>query len=236
VRRLLIDHHVLSRRRLVRALRAAVEAVEPVPPTGSWTSYRNASLRDIADTDWTATGPDPRPEKIRELMQRVKARTVLDVGANDGYFAAMAAVGGAKVLAVDSDEGAIDKFNKWVTDTDREVEAFACVGTFHKLTQKAELVLALALAHHLVLSQQYKFDYVAARLASMSSRALITEFMPNGLGGNRCRPDPLPAHYRLELFLAELRKHFAEVEVVGYERPKAFSPRTLIFCDGRHAG
>jgi SAM-dependent methyltransferase len=232
-RRLLIQSKLLTRGQLLRALRSAVESVDPSPAAGSWTSYRQGTVREIGKPGWALPTGDARPAKIVELINLVKPRTVLDIGANDGYFSALAALSGAKVLAIDTDEGAIDKFNLWVIEREPATEALACVGSFHKVTQRADLVLGLALVHHLAISQQYKFDYIASRFAAMSRKALITEFMPNGLGGDQVQPDPLPAHYRLEIYMSELRKYFAQVDVIEYARPGSFSPRTLIFCNGR---
>lgn len=232
-RRALMQSKILTRKRLIRSLRTAVESASPSPAAGAWTSYRAGVLKDVGKPGWKPSVEDPRPARILELIDRVKPETIMDVGANDGYFAAMAAVSGAKVLAIDTDEGAIDKFNQWVTESGSGIEAFACVGSFHRVRQQADLVLGLALVHHLAISQKYKFDYIANRFAEMSREALITEFMPNGLGQHKMQADPLPPYYKLDVFLSELKRYFAHVEVVEYARPGRFSPRTLIFCAGR---
>jgi hypothetical protein len=225
-----------SRRPLLQALRRSLESIDPRPAHAYWTDYRGESRLTVGMPDWSVPTEDPRTGKVLELIEKVRPRRALDIGANDGYFAALAARAGATVLAVDCDEGAIDKFNLWIEETPLAVKAFASVDTFQKSPHRADLVMGLALVHHIAITQKYKFDYIARRFAEMSERALITEFMPNGVGRFRVEPDPLPAHYRLDLFLAELRKYFAIVEVVPYERPGHLSPRILIFCDGRIGG
>ena len=140
---------------------------------------------------------------------------------------------GCNLLIVDNHERAIDKFNQWVSTTPLDVEAYGCVDNFQSHPHRADLVLGLALVPHLAISQQYEFDYIARRFAEMSSRALITEFMPNGFGTEKKQPDPLPAYYNLDSFIAELKMFFSRVDIVNYDRPEHFSPRVLIFCDGR---
>ena len=232
-RRLLREAGWPKRRAVLRSLRRRVESINPKPARNYWTDYRSDGAIDVGTPGWTLPTEDPRTGKVVELIERVRPRRVLDIGANDGYFSALAARAGAKVLAVDSDEGAIDKFHQWIERTSLEVEAFASVDTFQRTPHKAELVVALALVHHIAITQKYKFDYIAKRFAQMSERALITEFMPNGVGRFSIAPDPLPAHYNLDIFLLELRKYFTTVDVVPYSRPGHLSPRTLIFCDGR---
>jgi hypothetical protein len=66
----------------------------------------------------------------------------------------------------------------------------------------------------------------------VTEKRLITEFMPNGLGGAAgISPDPLPADYTLASFLEALRKEFHRVDVVDYEQASKHSPRILIVCD-----
>ena len=56
--------------------------------------------------------------------------------------------------------------------------------------------------------------------------------MPNGLGGNVRKPEPLPAWYTLEPFLEAFQRHFQSVEVVAYPGEEK-SPRTLVLCTGK---
>jgi hypothetical protein len=106
----------------------------------------------------------------------------------------------------------------------------------NEVAGRADVVIALALVHHLALAQGMSFQEVVRQLASLTSRDLVVEFMPNGLGGTpqnpRPVPDPLPDWYQLDAFLAALRKSFTTVEVVDYERPDADSIRTLVLCRG----
>jgi hypothetical protein len=97
---------------------------------------------------------------------------------------------------------------------------------------RAECVLALALAHHLVFWQFADFDVVVNALCQFTLRDLIVEFIP--------REDEYVAKwwtesygwYTLENLLSLLGRRFARIAVV----PSAPKPRVLVVCEGLKAG
>ena len=224
---------VFQRRFYLKLLKNIVASVNVEPPHKSWTDYRNSDVSQPETAEFNQTNADSRPQKVLDLINKIHPKTMIDVGANDGVFSVLAAQSCNKLLAIDSDEGAIDKFVQWALNTPLDIEASGCVDDFHHIHYRADLVLGLALVHHLAISQQYKFDYIAKRFADMSDRALITEFMPNGIGVGKKMPDPLPEYYKLEYFIIELKKYFTCVDVINYDRDSKLSPRILIFCYGK---
>jgi len=205
-------------------LKRLLLSLRPEPEKGIWSDYR--PLESVPEVK-----ADPRARVIADLVEELGPASIMDVGANDGYFSALLAARGYKVLAVDSDEYALSKFVRWAND---QPDSFAgcaagCLGNFHDVPHRAELVLGLALTHHIALTELYKFDYIAKRFAEMSNEHLITEFMPNGLGSLEM-PDNLPEWYKLEHFLTELGRWWNDVRVVDYKLPLERAPRTLIVC------
>jgi len=91
------------------------------------------------------------------------------------------------------------------------------------------------MTHHLRLGQGYPFDFIAKTLSSLTEKVLITEFMPNGLGGIKKIPVPLPEDYTLDNFLNSFLPHFDSINVVDYEIEENFSPRTLVVCKKQKA-
>jgi hypothetical protein len=176
---------------------------------------------------------DPRMKIVMQLVGVLNPGSILDMGANSGKLLALLGAPGRKLLAVDPDEHAIEKFVTWANGKHTGMgAAVGCVGNFHTITARAELVLGMALTHHLALTEQFKFDYISKRFAELSTQFLITEFMPNGLGVMR-KQEGLPVWYSFENFISELKKYWSEVETVKYDFPKDWSPRTMILCKNK---
>ena len=221
-----------SRPQILHGLRDLVEGLAFAHGCSTWGDYGNDRLNGVDYSGAFKPSPDPRASKILELIEEANPKTILDLGANDGFFSARAAARGYEVLAVDSDEEALERFYAWLKKSPVPLSASISVEDVVYCRKQADLVLALALTHHLSLSQKFKFDFIAKHLADRTRRTLILEYMPNGLGvGGKVVPDPLPPFYSLECCLHELRKHFFRVGVVNYDRPADVSPRTLIRCE-----
>jgi ribosomal protein L11 methylase PrmA len=129
---------------------------------------------------------------FRRFCEGMAPQTVLDLGANDGYFSKILAGKGAQVVATDVDGQCINRLygeikNKHLTNLlplildisnpspavgfhNREREAF------HQRIQ-ADLVLALALVHHLVIGKNIPLPMLAAYFNDIAPQ-LIIEFVP----------------------------------------------------------
>jgi hypothetical protein len=217
---------LIRRRKMVlRRLLSQLEALPtPAPTTGPWSLYRKKtgvqeSLSDI------------RGRTIVEIVEELRPSTVLDVGANDGWATLACLREGMHFTVVEPDHGALSRFTSRLSDTtlptNASVKAF--VGDFRRGDEPCELVLALALTHHLSLSQQYSFGEIARTLSDKSLKWVLVEFMPLGLvSGPTDMPQPnLPRWYCIENFLAALHDNFAEVEEIDY--PRRSAPHRLLF-------
>ncbi|MBN2143599.1 MAG: hypothetical protein JW774_03150 [Candidatus Aureabacteria bacterium] len=144
-----------------------------------------------------------RTPLINEAIERFKPNKMIDIGCNAGLYSLIAVKKGIQVLAFDFDEEAVDKLYATVKTHYKD----PCISTAVKdvkqeCSHPGDLALALALTHHLSLSQRFPFSFVTQVLSSYTSNVLITEFMPNGLGTGKTGPvpDPLPEHYTLQNF------------------------------------
>ena len=95
---------------------------------------------------------------------------------------------------------------------------------------KADFVLALALTHHLAITQSFPFSYIAEKFASYCTNALVTEFMVYGMGGTRPAPNPLPKGYTLDNFVNALSVYFSNIEIIDYPLPPKWSKRIIVVC------
>lgn len=155
------------------------------------------------------------------LAAALSWKTCLDIGANDGLHVrllAQAVDSTRHFAAVDSSNFAVSKFVKSL-EADSTSHTFeARLGTFMEEHEPADLVLALALTHHLALQDGESFAAIAHQLSGLTKRHCIVEFMPHGLvdgdpskiGHQRETPD----WYSLENFLAALNRVFKSTKPV----------------------
>lgn len=226
----------ISRRATFRQIREILADLDFSSVKGFWSGYRNVESLELAiqgrllDAD-----QDSRFRAVVGLVRRSAASTFIDIGANDGAFSLLCTREGRKGIAIDLDDFSLNKLYQFIS-TRPDVELTVSYGSFSSVPHTAELVLALAITHHLVISQGLTFSQISKSLALNSTKAVITEFMPDGLGGTADipgpYPDPLPKEYTLENFVSALRENFSHVEVIDYARPNPLSRRILIYCEG----
>jgi hypothetical protein len=174
-----------------------------------------------------------RRETVLRLLRQLHPKRVIDLAGNEGFFSFMAARHGAETLCVDFDEGAVENFYVTARRCAEPLQITAgCADVMQPRERRhtGDFVIAMALTHHLSLTQRFPFAHIAANLASLTTDSLLTEFMPNGVGSHRIAPDPLPDWYRFEHFAATLQQHFKSVEEIEYDRDPKVSPRRMILC------
>lgn len=127
-------------------------------------------------------------EKIfREFIEPLHVTSALDLGANDGYFSKILAAK-TQVIAIDDDGASI---NKLYADSIRNIlplivdisNPSPAIGfnnkeraSFHERI-KCEMVVALAVIHHLVIGKNLSLDMLAAYFSSICAQ-LIIEWVP----------------------------------------------------------
>jgi hypothetical protein len=172
-------------RGVLDSLEGAVRRLDWRPTGTVWADYvREHSYDERAWQD--------KQHWVRELVAEVRPGLVWDLGANVGLFSRLAAEGGACVVAVDADAGAVERHYRdgrergernvlplWIDLTNPS----PALGWAHRERRSfldrgpADLVLALALIHHLAISNNVPLPDLARFLAS-AGRHLIVEFVP----------------------------------------------------------
>lgn len=131
---------------------------------------------------------------VGEYLERVRPPVVWDLGANNGEYSRLAAQRGARVIAIDGDPAAVER-NYAALEADAEGRILPlwidlgnptpALGWAHRerrsLAERgpADLVMALALIHHLAIGNNVPLPSVA-RFLSRLGRHLIIEFVPKG--------------------------------------------------------
>jgi len=178
--------HKLSRRlltNLLTSLETTVMNLEVKKSESEWGDY-------YKDTNYSTKAFASKKSLVRRFLMKSRAKTVLDLGANTGEFGMIGAEMGAYVLSTDYDWLAVEKnYKKWEGSerllplTVDITNPGAAIGwaneerkSFWKRT-KVDVVLALALIHHLAISNNLPFEKIAKLIAGITE-FLIIEFVP----------------------------------------------------------
>ena len=169
---------------------------------------------------------------VVQTLTEIKPRRVLDVGCNTGYFSALAARNGAKVVAIDQDPGVVGAL--WrraaaenltilplVVNLARPTPAIGwrneeCPSFLDRTCGVFDTVLMLAVLHHMLVVEQIPLAAILELVAQLTSEYLVIEFVtpedPMFRHLVRGRTE-LFAHLNRELFESTARRWFEIVQV-----------------------
>jgi hypothetical protein len=218
---------------LIDNLTGAVKKLEWKPSGTEWGDY-------YAHTNYSDDARAHKMHAVGEFLARVAPQTVWDLGANTGEFSRIASEQGITTVAFDVDPAAVEKNYRRVRDA-RESNLLPLVmdltnpspalGWDHhersSLAERgpADLVMALALVHHLAISNNVPLEHVARFLARLG-RHVVVEFVPKGDSQVQrllaTRADVFPDYTRAG-FESALAAHFSTLDV----RPLSGSERVL---------
>ncbi|MDD4178687.1 MAG: class I SAM-dependent methyltransferase [Candidatus Margulisbacteria bacterium] len=175
----------LARFGLVDNLCSAIDSLKWRPPKTTWGNY-------YAEHNYSAVAMRAKKNLVEDFIKRVKPHSVWDLGANTGEFSRLASAAGIHTIGFDNDPAAVER--AYLTAVaDKDINFLPLVldlfnpspglGWAHQERDSlikrgpADLVLALALVHHLAIGNNLSFNSIASFLA-MLGRWLIIEFVP----------------------------------------------------------
>lgn len=225
--------------RLDRKLRRIDEA----SVTQRWTNYYSGyDLPAIASAggEWPRHYRNPRSEALIEILGDGGGRTLLDVGANQGYYSMLGAHLGFEATAVDYDLGCVDGLYRMLRDAGHPLSVRPLLMNFVELTPDqarrlaADATLALGFVHHMRLVELLPWDAIADRLSQLTREVLVTEFKAGtkARGAKDAVTPEIEADYTIDNLCAALQRRFASVEILGaHVAPGgSTSPRDMIVC------
>jgi hypothetical protein len=129
---------------------------------------------------------------IRKWLEIIKPKSVLDLGANTGKFSFIAAEYAERVISLEGDEKCVDEIGEKISITNSNIftlignvaEPSPTIGFLNKATESiykrgaSDVVLGLALTHHLHINNRLSFDKISLIFAGFSNKYLIVEFIP----------------------------------------------------------
>ena len=171
---------------LLESLEGTIRAMQWSPKGTQWEDYYDDDKNNYNDVSF-----QHKATLVKEYLTKVNAKTVWDMGANTGHFSRIGVELGANVLSFDIDYGALEKhYQKIKANSEpRILPLFSdftnptpAVGWENdermSLLQRgpADAVLALALTHHLAISNNLPFSHIASGFAKIG-KYLIVEFI-----------------------------------------------------------
>ncbi|OGG08502.1 hypothetical protein A2699_05415 [Candidatus Gottesmanbacteria bacterium RIFCSPHIGHO2_01_FULL_43_15] len=208
---------------LVESLESTVKSLTVKKRSSNWENYYHKF-------SYTSRAFAAKKQIIKKIIQKYKPQTVWDMGANTGEFSQLIAEDVDFILALDNDGRATEKHYDrcLVTGSTRVLPLIvditnptAAIGWANQerlsLVERgsAEMVLALALVHHLAISYNLPFSDIARYFRDLG-RMLVIEFVP--------RPDPeisemlkfrkdIFKDYSKENFSAAFKQYFSIVSI-----------------------
>jgi len=228
-----------GQRALLDSLRRTVEGLR-YEPSSQWVDYATT-------TSYSESATASKGQIVREMLtQAGGAGTAWDVGANVGVYSAMAADAGYRVIAFDQDAASVEAHWRRVRGDGNPAilplvldlaNPSPAIGwgleERRSFLERGEpdVMLALALVHHLAIGNNVPLASVARLFARMAPLAIV-EFVPKEDPMTRrllaARPD-IFEHYSIDGFRDAFAASFRTVR----EAPVADSPRTLFLLERR---
>ncbi|HEY1803779.1 MAG TPA: class I SAM-dependent methyltransferase [Terracidiphilus sp.] len=153
-----------------------------------WSRYEQTAAH------YQSADVEEKQKFVKSVLARCQPEQVLDIGANTGTYSLLAAEAGARVVALDSDSAALEQL--WRTAADRKKTITALVADIarptpaagwrnrehlsllDRLSGKFDMVLMLAVVHHLILRHQLPLTHIADLSATLTRRWLLLEWVP----------------------------------------------------------
>jgi hypothetical protein len=222
---------------LLDSLRRTVESLR-WREAGEWVDYGT-------QTSYTERGAASKRQIVERMIAACDGPMAWDIGANVGTYSGVAAAAGKHVLAFDQDAGSVERHWRALGEeratilplvldlTNPSPSLGWALAERRSILDRgpADVVMALALVHHLAIGNNLPLRRIAAVLAQMGRRVIV-EFVP--------KEDPMTQRllaarediftdYTLDAFRAALGAELRIVEEVAVED----SLRTIFLAERR---
>jgi hypothetical protein len=176
----------------VRALSALVESLDRTVARLKWGGARTVWADYYESTNYSEAAMAHKRAIVEAAVERLRPRTVWDLGANDGTFSRVASTRGISTVAFDLDPVAVDRnYRRAAVEGDRcmlplLLDLANPSGSSGWANEErddlagrgpADVALALALVHHLAIGHNVPLARIAAYFARLA-RSLVVEFVP----------------------------------------------------------
>ena len=220
---------------LIDSLERAVRKLKWKVPSTEWGNY-------YQDTNYSREAFDQKKAIVAAYLDRIQPRTVWDLGANNGLFSRLASDRGVFTVSFDVDPLAVeDNYRQSVKNKERDIlplimdltNPSPAIGWDNRermaLAERgpADAVIALALIHHLAISNNVPLPRLAEFFARLC-RSLVIEFVPKSdsqVGRLLVVREDIFGEYDQEHFEQAFARHFQIIDVT----PVKDTTRTLYY-------
>lgn len=187
--------------------------------------YKKDTIWGNYQDDFWQIGCARFEREIEWMKKAPDIKSMTEVGANQGFFSYLVATKTdiKRIIATDYDKKAVDIMYRRLKAEDVSCKITPMVMDFggtpiQELKKyRSDLVVANALTHHLLLAQKMKMHAITERLAELTNKYVIVEFMEYGLYHRKLC---LPKWYTLDFFLDGLGERFSILLVKKTERTR----------------
>ena len=178
--------HILTN--TLRNLRRLTHRAMPRTRASEWSQYQGSRAH------YRATESAQKLEWVRGVLEEHRPARVLDIGANIGEFSALAATLGADVVALERDPEAAEQLFRMSREQKLSVltvhadlarptpaagwENSEASALLDRLDGRSDLVLMLAVIHHLILTEQIPLPAIVELCHRLTRRHLVVEWVP----------------------------------------------------------
>lgn len=192
---------------------------------GFWSDYQQIGSAFVAT---------PRFQRIIALLESFKVASIVELAGNQGWLSEelLRRRIVQSALCTDAEEWAVDQAYERTKSSGLKLHT-AVLDVVHPMATpfgepptarfQAQAVLALAVTHHLLLTQAVPVERVLRSIGAYTTEFVFVEFMPLGLWDGT-RAQPLPAWYGSDWFRAAFAREFEPVLEEQLEENR------LLFC------
>lgn len=175
-------------RRTLRELHKRTQRAVPQSESSDWSQYQTTL------THYSAEQSRDKVDWVRKAIELSKPGRVLDIGANTGEFSALAASMGAEVVALERDMASADRVFEMARQRNLSIQTIHAdiarptpavgwqnaesIALLPRLEGQFDLVLMLAVIHHLLLMEQIPLPAILDLCYRLTRRHLVIEWVP----------------------------------------------------------
>jgi len=170
---------------IIESLNSGIKKLKWNPEGTEWANY-------YSDTNYSQTAFQQKKQIVTKFLEKIKPNSVWDLGANIGEFSRLASQMGINTISFDIDPAAVEK-NYLESVKNNEVNILPLLLDLSNPSSglgwaneermsiferdNPDTILALALIHHLAITNNLPFEKIA-ELFSKICNSLIIEFVP----------------------------------------------------------